>query len=306
MTKIMRCPYFQHVSPDQRFRFLPVISPLSIRVLMAVSLLILTDFFQAANHALDYATNLALPLKARLVLLHVRRDSVLDPEMFTGHLSNLSQQAINLALNRVAHDLPVPVVAEIGHGQLSYAVADAISRHHPALIVLGRPDESAIPDELVQTTSLDILRASPYPMLVVPHKVAHAMLPRRVLLAVDGEAFSLGEHASTVRQLLMALGAELTVVYVAPAGPDLEAEAAAALVTVQQTGLTVGLPAGQVRAVASDHPAEGILKTAKAADFDMVMVIARPRSFLGKLFHRSVTAQVLLHSTLPVLVVPAV
>ena len=272
---------------------------------MAVSLLILTDFFQAANRALDYATNLALPLRARLVLLHVRRDSVLDPEMFTGRLSNLSQRAINLALNHVAQDFPVPVVAEIGHGQVSFAVADAVSRHHPALIVLGRPDESSVPDELVQTTSLDILRTSPYPMLVVPHTVVRGTLPRRVLLAVDGEAFSLGEHAGTVRQLFTALGAELTVLYVAPAGPNAEAEAAAALVTVQQTGLTVGLPAAQVRAVASDHPAEGILKTAKAADFDMVMVIARPRSFLGKLFHRSVTAQVLLHSALPVLVVPA-
>ena len=78
---------------------------------MAVSLLILTDFFQAANRALDYATNLALPLRARLVLLHVRRDSVLDPEMFTGLLSNLSQQSINLALNHVVQNLPVPVVA---------------------------------------------------------------------------------------------------------------------------------------------------------------------------------------------------
>ena len=161
-----------------------------------------------------------------------------------------------------------------------------------------------MPDELVQTTSLDILRISPYPMLVVPHTVVRGTLPRRVLLAVDGEAFSLGDHAGTVRQLFTALGAELTVLYVAP-GPNAAAKAAAALVTVQQTGLTVGLPAAQVRAVASDHPAEGILKTAKAADFDMVMVIARPRSFLGKLFHRSVTAQVLLHSTLPVLVVPA-
>ncbi|MBC8082591.1 MAG: universal stress protein, partial [Hymenobacter sp.] len=44
---------------------------------MAPSLLVLTDFFQAANGALDYAANLAPALGARLVLLHVRRDSVL-------------------------------------------------------------------------------------------------------------------------------------------------------------------------------------------------------------------------------------
>ena len=72
--------------------------------LMTPSLLILTDFFRAANGALDYATHLAGPLGARLVLLHVRRDSVLDPEMFTGELSDLSQEATALALSRVADD----------------------------------------------------------------------------------------------------------------------------------------------------------------------------------------------------------
>ena len=37
----------------------------------------------------------------------------------------------------------------------------------------------------------------------------------------------------------------------------------------------------------------------------LTALIARPRSFLSRLFHRSVTAQVLLHSAIPVLVLPA-
>ena len=49
-------------------------------------LLVLTDFFQAAEKALDYATNLAAPLGAQLVLLHVRRDSLLDPDALSGTL----------------------------------------------------------------------------------------------------------------------------------------------------------------------------------------------------------------------------
>ena len=68
---------------------------------MTPSLLILTDFFRAATQALDYATSLAEPLRARLVLLHVHRDSILDPEMFTGELSALSKEATALALGRV-------------------------------------------------------------------------------------------------------------------------------------------------------------------------------------------------------------
>ena len=271
---------------------------------MSISLLILTDFFQAANRALDYATTLAVPLHARLVLLHVRRDSLLDPELLTDQLATQSQEAIDLALHRVTADLPVPVLAEVGHGRVADAVAAAVARHHPALIVLGRPDESDLPPELVQTTSLDILRTAPYPMLVVPHQVTHATPPRRVLLAVDGDEFTLGEHAGASHQLLAALHAELSVLTVL-SDADTPNAAPAALESVQRTGLTLGLPAVHSLIVHDASPARGILHAAQPADFDLVVLIARRRSFLSELFHRSVTAQVLLGSEIPVLVLPA-
>lgn len=271
---------------------------------MTPSLLILTDFFQAAGRALDYATNLAQPLSARLVLLHVRRDSVLDPETFTGQLSNLSKEAITLALNSVASNLDVPVVAEVGHGRVAYAVADAVSRHHPTLIVLGRPDYSGTPDELVQTTSLDILRVAPYPMLVVPHTVTNAHLPRRVLFAVDGEPFSLGDRTGATRRLLTLLQAQVTVLHVRSGLEDLDATPAA-VASVQSTGLVIDLPPLQSRTVVNERPADGILDAARSADYDLVVLIARPRSFLSELFHHSVTAEVMLHCALPVLVLPA-
>ncbi|SDY59435.1 universal stress protein [Hymenobacter psychrophilus] len=271
---------------------------------MSPSLLILTDFFRAANDALDYATNLAVPLGARLVLLHVRRDSILDPEMFTGELSDLSKEATKLALSRVADDLAVPVVVEIGHGRVAFAVADAVSRHHPLLVVLGRPDYSATPGELVQTTALDILRTAPYPMLIVPHTVASNAVPRRILLALDGEDFTLGPHAGAIRQLLRTLSAELTVLHVLsdPTDPTREDEV---LESVRRTGLSVDLPGPlRFRSTVAGRPAEGILHAAQAADTDLVIVLARPRSFWKQLFSKSVTAQVLLRSTVPVLVLP--
>ncbi|OGX87323.1 universal stress protein [Hymenobacter coccineus] len=271
---------------------------------MAPSLLILTDFFQAADRALDYATNLAAPLGARLVLLHVRRDSLLDPELFTGALSNLNQEATDLALSRVASGLAVPVVVEIGHGRVAVAVADAVSRHHPLLVVLGRADYSETPDELVHTTSLDILRTSPYPLLVVPAAVATTAPPRRVLLALDGEAFTLGQYAGMARHLLNALGAELTVLHVA-AHPGPEDQAAEVLESVRRTGLAIDLPTPvRYRRSAAAAPAEGILAAAQPEAYDLVVVLARPRSFWGELFHHSATAQVLKHSAIPVLVLP--
>ncbi|MBF9142878.1 universal stress protein [Hymenobacter properus] len=272
---------------------------------MDASLLILTDFFQAANQALDYATNLAGALKARLVLLHVRRNSLLDPDMLSGSLSNLTPEAVHLALGSVAGHLPVPVVAEIGHGRVAEAVVDAVRRHHPLLVVLGRPDYSDLPDELVQTTSLDLLRAEvPCPMLVVPHGIASTAPPKRLLLAVDGCPLKLGDPSSATYQLLEALGAAITVFHVIP---DTGPQELAPLVmnSLVRTGLVAHLPAVESHTVVSSHAATGILEAAQSGDYDMVAVVARRHCFTGSLFHHSVTAEVMRESQLPVLVLPA-
>ena len=272
---------------------------------MALSLLVLTDFFQPADHALAYADALAGAIGAQLVLLHVRRDAFLDPEHFSGRVDVLSQEAIDLALASLARGLAAPVVAEVAHGRVTEAVADVLRRHQPALVVLGHRDTAAMPDELVSTAALDILRTAPQPMLVVP---AHAgfLLPRRLLLALDEEQFSLGEHAGLVRHLLDALHAELTVLHVGADEASAETGAAAAREALERTGLALDLTTGlRTQGLVHGTQAGGILQAVAGGAFDWVVLVARSRSFLGELFHRSVTAHVLLHSPVPVLVLPA-
>ncbi|MFD1470218.1 universal stress protein [Hymenobacter caeli] len=273
---------------------------------MALSLLVLTDFFQPADHALAYADALAGALGAQLVLLHVRRDSVLDPEHLTGRVDALGQEAIDLALASLARGLSAPVVAEKAHGRVAEAVADALRRHQPALVVLGHRNTDAMPDELVSTAALDILRAAPQPMLVVPAR-ARLSAPHRLLLALDKEQFSLGTYAGLVRHLFDALPAELTVLHVGPDKASAETGTAAAREALERTGLALDLTTG-LRAQSLVHatPAGGILQAVAGGGFDWVVLVARPHSFLGELFHRSVTAHVLLHSPVPVLVLPAV
>ena len=270
---------------------------------MPLSLLVLTDFHRPAHHALNYAARLAEPLGAPLILLHVRRDSLLDPELLTGRLADESQEGIKAAMQRLTEHLKGPVLHETGHGRVADAVADALRRHPDALLVLGLPDTGATPDELVSTTALDILRASPVPMLVVPHDANVSAIPRRLLLAVDADDFTLGRYAGAARHLLNTLNVEVTILQVAPSAA--ESWEAAALDSVTSTGLTSDLRAVKTRGVVNEDPTEGILAAAIPAEFDMVALVARPRNFLGALFHRSVTARVLLNSRLPVLVLPA-
>jgi nucleotide-binding universal stress UspA family protein len=51
-------------------------------------------------------------------------------------------------------------------------------------------------------------------------------------------------------------------------------------------------------------PAAGLLEALVDTQADLLLVVARSRTYLGELFHRSVTAQVLGNCTVPVLVLP--
>jgi nucleotide-binding universal stress UspA family protein len=270
---------------------------------MAFSLLVPTDFLPPAASALAYADTLARAIDAQVVLLHVRRDALLDPERLTGRAHVQDPETICRALASLARTLSVPAVTETGHGQVAAAVAEALGRHQPALAVLGHRNTDALPDELVATVPLDLLRTASQPMLVVPVGTAPAVVPRRVLLAVDDEHFSLGEHMGVVHPVLVALQAQLTLLHVSPHQSALAGRAAQE--AVERTGLTLELPTITFQHFAHTHPATGILEAICEGQFDMVALIARPRSFLGALFHRSVTAHVLLHSPVPVLVLPA-
>jgi nucleotide-binding universal stress UspA family protein len=79
---------------------------------------------------------------------------------------------------------------------------------------------------------------------------------------------------------------------------------ALALRAVQASGLVEGLPVPELRGYQHAHYEQGVLAAARDMQADLIIVLARQRSYLGELFHRSVTAHLLLHSPVPVLVLP--
>lgn len=118
--------------------------------------------------------------------------------------------------------------------------------------------------------------------------------------------FSLGAQAVLVRHLLGALHAKLTVLHVGSGKVSTTAGTATAREALERTGLTLDLTTGtRTQGLVHATPTGGILQAVASGGFDWVVLIAPPRSFLGDLFHRNVTAHVLLHSPIPELVLPA-
>ncbi len=152
---------------------------------------------------------------------------------------------------------------------------------------------------------MDLLRHTPYPLLLIPQAGWDAFPPRRLLLAVDGEPFRLVEYHDVLGQLLHATQGTLSLVQVTANG-ETAPSAAAVLDTIRTNNLVNELANTSLRQVHQSTVTGGILQEAAGQQADMLVVVARHHSLVGGLFHRSVTAQLLRESAIPVLVLPAV
>ncbi|MBX0290489.1 universal stress protein [Hymenobacter sp. HSC-4F20] len=271
---------------------------------MVAPFLVLTDFTPAADHALRYAAVLAASVQASLIVLHIRRETLLDPDAFNGSVRHMSEGEIAAALQARVQPLGVSTTVESAVDGVEGAVTDAVRRYSPSVVVLGKPATESTPDELVSSTSLKLLRATRTPLLVVPIGTQAPASPRHVTIAADNNSIDLKVQSAGIQHVLQLLQPHLTVVHVAE--PENSDSCQAALTAVTNSGLTAGTTYRvHAHGVRHRHVASGILQAAAETHADLLVLVARRRSFLGQLFNRSVTSQVILHGKLPILLLPA-
>lgn len=276
---------------------------------MNFTLIVLSGFYPAAQHALQYADALASSLGGQLVLLHVNRTSLFDPYVFAGEAWRRQELAEDFdtgwLLTQQAQQLRAPATVELATDLLPATALDLAARQPPALFVLGRPEVDQGGLEPMLEATLELLRALQLPVLLVPLSSRPPALPRQIVVAADREEFHLPAATAIVGTLLAQLsaaGATLTVAHVS--GGEDNQSCAAALRTVQRSGLTPSLRQLTPRGYQNRVVVAGLLDAIQDTNADLVVVLARTRSYLGELFHRSITAQLLASSPVPVLVVP--
>lgn len=265
-------------------------------------LLVLTDFSAPADQALAYITLLShtLPPPVQLTLLHVVRDSLLDPDYF--HLSDIAPETAEAQLQERCESVQSQGVAActtlIAHGRLLPVVRAIAEEVRADVIVASKRNTESIPDEVVDSFSLDLLRHLALPLLIVPQVYRHQVLPHRALLAIDGESVVTDVQGDVVARALLATGAaDLQAVLIAdgPASSEILQRANA---TLRASGLA-SQPV-ELEVVMADNTVEGLLQQTR--DTDLLLLIARHHSGLGSLFHESYSAHIVQHTHVPLLV----
>ena len=274
---------------------------------MSLTLVVFAGSSPPVRRTIQYADTLAQALHGRLVLLHINRAALFDPNarIAQGYeQEELGRQTDTVAmLYQQAEGLRTVATVEVATDLLPAVAQDLANRHQPALFVLNQPGEARPAAADLVTSCAEILRAGNYPLLVVAPNAPTDHPPRRILIAADREPFALAAEVQALRPLLALPGAEVFVAHVSNGVEDDEG-CALALRAVQASSLVDGLPVPELRGYEHDDYAQGVLAAVQDLQADLVVVLARQRSYVGELFHRSVTAQLLTGCPVSVLVLP--
>jgi nucleotide-binding universal stress UspA family protein len=274
---------------------------------MTPSFVVLVNSSAAAEQAARYAALLGAPLRVPLELVNIYQSPLLSSELAFAPVPYFPQLQIEAdeALQALAERLPAPAEATVLAAPLPDAVQEAIDRFHPLLLAMNLSAEQGLIDHLLHNQLLPVLRATYHPLLLVPETGPPPGLPRRVVVAVDGEYFALGATALALAPLLASWSATFSVIHVRHSTNEAERPPRFAWLNGQLSDLLPTAAPLKFCNDASDNPATGVLRAVAEAQADLLVLVARPRSFLGSLFHRSVTAKVLRNCPVPVLLLPA-
>ena len=139
----------------------------------AQHILVPTDFSEYADQALNYATQLAQQLQARLTLLHiidttplgVAEGEAMLPPSYWQELETGIAQSMDESLKRL-HDVGLQGETLIAHGVPFQTIIDTAQDRGADMIVMGTHGRTGLTHVLMGSVAEKVVRLAPCPVLV--------------------------------------------------------------------------------------------------------------------------------------------
>ncbi|MGJ7033373.1 universal stress protein [Niabella hirudinis] len=281
-------------------------------------ILVLTDFSENAAHAVHYALRLAPFWQIEeLALLHVYEPPVLlrsdppgsigiegttglmDYTLMTEQAAVLKESGLEkmsaLEAQLAARYPMVTITTLVMEGFLGDAANELSEKEGYDLVVMGITGKSGLEKILIGSNAIKAIESLHQPLLIVPPKPANTV-PDKIALASDLELLS----ASTIghlEQLMTNLPVkELQMVTINKNPADAANQEKVSALKAQLHRMNP-----VVHFVEASHIEAGLESFVTGHHISLLAFVHHERSFLGQLFHKSISKQIAWNTTIPVL-----
>ncbi len=274
------------------------------------SILVPVDLSSASEAALRYAIRFADSVRAKVQVLHclnlindVPEIPAYDPKALEGIMES-SRVRLEAFSDRIKkeeepHCNEPPIVnTQVEVGPVRFVVQDVAREQGFDLIILGTKGAKNLLDDWVGSISTAIIQRAPCPVLIVPEEATFKPI-KQFCFATDLQFFDLERMLKTV-QILHPLSPMVRCTYIKTTTSEPKDQA---IIQLQNQYRQEGYPfEATFHEVFADSVWDGLTQFAEAYPIDWLVMYRPRRNWLDQLFHRSLTRQGALHTTLPLLV----
>lgn len=278
---------------------------------MIQSMLILTDFSEAAFRAAEYACYWTKFLHTRHMLLYHSYQTYLSepdfPPVAPGNFEQIymtSMEELGLLHDRlkplVNHDVTIELLAE------DVSLPDVINQKCADkaidMVVAGSsPGRSGIERLLVGSTAAELVKACRYPVLIVPPDAQVGRKIENIVFATDLDDYPI-LPISKIEALLEAFNAQIMVVNVQPKSEDFSVNMETAIPELHKL-LDKYHP--EFHYLKGDNIAQSIFDFSKKHKVSLIIAVPKKHGIFYSLFQKSTTRQLTDLPSIPVLSLPA-
>lgn len=267
------------------------------------NILVPVDFSEASFNALSYAAFLANAFKAKITLLHAYNKAVGGemPESknaIVRKFQNASQEDfLKAEVDSIIRRYTVKITGKVIKGKASTVIADLATQMNPDLIIMGMKGKGESNSKFGSTTTALISKTN-VALLVVPKKASYDTI-ETITVASDFSEENLLINFPVVDLLIKKFNPFIQILNVQKPDSKLNAEL---IVSKIRTGLNWDKYDHSFNIIEKNDIEDGINNFLKKHKTDLLVMIARKRSFFSKIFEPSHTKKMTHQTKIPLLI----
>lgn len=265
-----------------------------------------TDFSKSSINAVNYAADMAVAIKAQLVLLHVVQigmisESSVDQFQLEEDALEYMQPKMQLLKNKLEKRTKkqVQIFTNVTEGNINPTIQEVSDNKKPFAIILGPNDETGIERFFLGSVALHTAKHSAYPVLIIPERAKFTSVSS-IAFASDLYLQNATTVIKTLKEWLKVFQAKLNVININE-NESFEPER-----TKDFNALKKHLNNYDVyfNYIVNDSVPEGIFKYIKKNKPDMIVLMYHKKTLLHRLAFRSEFKNIVVHAATPLLVIP--
>ncbi len=264
-----------------------------------------TDFSDNALHALHYACSLNRKLNAKLVLFHSYVIPVYSTDIpltvpHDTELRKASEPALRELKDRLGKEFPgMEIEVDLHQGYPEEEIVFAADKHRADLIIMGTQGASGLREALVGTISAAVMEYANCPVMAVPAECNYKDFSKIVFATNYAEGDFL--YVEQVLDFARPFGADLILLHISSGEFERSLEFDAIERFKERIKEDSNYKKVHFKLMESKNVYEGMNHYLDEVQADLVAMTMRKRSFIQKLFKRSITQKMSYHTSIPLI-----